>query len=97
MSSKTCGSLLLAAFATGLLLLAFASPDTLVSLALGWLLVGTTIWALMDPVRHAEFVSRWWVKRHGELPTAAVLVCAVVVSILLWPRIAIAAIRLVVR
>jgi hypothetical protein len=71
--------------------------DILVTAGLAHLFVGTTIWALMDPVRHAEFVTRWWVKRHGELPTAAVLVCAVVVSILLWPRIAIAAIRLVAR
>ena len=69
--------------------------DLLITALLCHLFVGAVVWMLMDPTRFADYVTRWWIRKHGELPTAAVQVCAVLVAIVLWPRIAIAAIRVV--
>ena len=71
--------------------------DLVVTFALGYLFAGSLIWVAMDPNRFADYVTRWWITRHGRLPGAAIQVCAVVIAILLWPRIAIAAVRQVAR
>lgn len=62
-------------------------PD-FISLCLIWLFIGSTIWAINDPVRHADFVTRAYVQRNGCLPSRAVMAASVIYVIVLWPRVA---------
>jgi hypothetical protein len=71
--------------------------DIVVTGLLSYLFAGAVVWMLMDPTRFADYVTRWWISKHGELPTAAVQVCAVLIAIVLWPRIAVAAVKQVAR
>ena len=61
-------------------------PDP-VTCILGYLAIGAAIWALMDPVAYADFVTRAWLRKRGVLPSRGWLLVSVVLAVLLWPKV----------
>ena len=59
--------------------------DYLVRAVLIYLLMGTLIFAFLGPATYADFVTKWWAKRKGELPTAGFQAWAVLTAIMMGP------------
>ena len=55
-----------------------------VTLLLGYLFIGSAIWAFNAPHYHGFCAQHW--RRMGQEPTASLHLLAAVVSIVLWPR-----------
>lgn len=62
--------------------------DNAISLSLMWIFLGASIWALMDPKVHADYVTRRYVARYRKLPPAGFVFASVVWSVLCWPKLA---------
>ena len=69
------------------------SAHDLVTAILVYLLVGSLIWMLMDPVKYADFMVSRYVQRNGKLPAAGFHVLAVMIAIVAWPRVLLELVR----
>ena len=55
------------------------------------LAIGAVIWAFNDPHAYRDFAIRAFVRRTGRVPGNGFVVAAIVVAIVMWPRLMLAA------
>jgi hypothetical protein len=64
-----------------------------VTILLGYLAIGAVIWAFNDPHAYRDFAIRAFVRRTGRVPGNGFVVAAIVVAIVMWPLLMLAAAR----
>lgn len=62
-----------------------------VTCLLVYLLIGALIWALNDPHAYRDLIVRSYLRTTGKVCGLPILILAIVVAIVLWPRTVVAA------